>query len=418
MDVVRVRPRPHIAMWWRGAAVAVAVAIGAWALPALYDRRTASEPIVARESLTIDTVTRGTLERSVTAAGTLVPDRVHVVATAADGIVAELPLRTGSRVQTDSVIARLENPDLSVAVADVRAQLSAAEADVASAREEAAAARLDEDAVLRSARAESARATVEATSDTALHGQGLIGDLQYRSAIIKSAEDRDLVSIARRKIAVGGADATAKIAAAQALVDRLSATLAAKRAQEATLIVRAGATGVVQSIAIDPGQRVASGTELARVADERDLKAVVAVAESDMRGIVAGLPASVRSADGAVIDGRVSRIAPTAANGTVPVDVTLEALPRGARAYQNVDGTIVLDRAQNALSVARPASANGASSVALYRLDADGNRAYRTSVRIGNGSDDRVRVLSGLSAGDRVIVSDTSSDDAPILRIR
>jgi multidrug efflux pump subunit AcrA (membrane-fusion protein) len=405
-------------MWWRGAAVAVAVAIGAWALPALYDRRTASEPIVARESLTIDTVTRGTLERSVTAAGTLVPDRVHVVATAADGIVAELPLRTGSRVQTDSVIARLENPDLSVAVADVRAQLSAAEADVASAREEAAAARLDEDAVLRSARAESARATVEATSDTALHDQGLIGDLQYRSAIIKSAEDRDLVSIARRKIAVGGADATAKIAAAQALVDRLSATLAAKRAQEATLIVRAGATGVVQSIAIDPGQRVASGTELARVADERDLKAVVAVAESDMRGIVAGLPASVRSADGAVIDGRVSRIAPTAANGTVPVDVTLEALPRGARAYQNVDGTIVLDRAQNALSVARPASANGASSVALYRLDADGNRAYRTSVRIGNGSDDRVRVLSGLSAGDRVIVSDTSSDDAPILRIR
>jgi multidrug efflux pump subunit AcrA (membrane-fusion protein) len=419
VDVVRIRRRPQLA---RGtitiAATVVLLAITAWTLPGLYARRPSGEVAVSRDSLVFDTVTRGTLERSVAAAGVLVPDRVRIVATAADGIVADLPIRAGARVTADTTIARLENPDLSVAVADARAQLDAARADVTSAREEAAAARLDEDATLRSARAENARASAEADSDSALHAQGLIGDLQYHTAIIKRSEDHDLVAIANSKVAVGGADADAKIAAAQARVDQLAAELAARRAQEATLVVTAGAPGIVQSVAVDPGQRVESGTELARIADDRDLKAVLQVAESDMRGVVPGLATRIVASDGSSIAARVARIAPAAANGTVAVDVSLDRLPPGARADQSVDGTIVIDRIPNVLSVARPVAANGDNLVALYRLDRDGTHAYRTEVRLGNGSDERARVLSGLAAGDRVIVSDTTAYDAPTLRIQ
>jgi multidrug efflux pump subunit AcrA (membrane-fusion protein) len=419
MDVVRIRRRPQIARATVTAAVAIAlVAIAAWTLPALYARRPAAEVAVSRDSLVIDTVTHGTLERSVTAAGVLVPDRVRIVATTADGIVADLPIRAGTRVTADTTIARLENPDLKVAVIDASAQLDAARADVTSAREEAAAARLDEKAALRSARAENARASVEAVSDSELHRRGLIGDLQYRTAIIKSSEDRDLVAIANSKISVGAADADAKVAAAQARVDQFAASLAARRAQEATLIVSAGAPGIVQSVVVDPGQRVASGTELARIAGDRDLKAVLQVAESDMRGVVPGLRTRIVASEGSSVAARVARIAPAAANGTVAVDVALEKLPPGARADQSVDGTIVIDHMPNVLSIARPVAASGDGLVALYRLDHDGTRAYRTEVRLGSGSDARARVLSGLAAGDRVIVSDTSAYDAPTLRIQ
>jgi HlyD family secretion protein len=419
VDVVRSRRRPQLA---KGTITIVAIVallgLGAWTLPALYARRPAGELAVSRDSLALDTVTRGTLERSVSAAGILVPNRVRIVATTADGIVAELPIRPGARVTAETTIARLENPDLSVAVADANAQLEAARADVASAREEAAAARLDEQATLRSARAENARANVEAVSDSQLHAQGLIGDLQYRTAIIKSSEDHDLVAIANSKIAVGGADAEAKVAAAQARVDQLEAELGARQAEQATLVVTAGAPGVVQSVAVDPGQRVVSGTELARIADDRDLKAVLQVAESDMRGVAPGLGARIVASDGTSIAAHVARIAPAAANGTVAVDVALDEIPAGARADQSVDGTIVIDRMPNVLSVARPVAATTDGLLELYRFDRDGSHAYRTEVRLGSGSDDRVRVLSGLSAGDRIIVSDTSAYTAPTLRIQ
>jgi HlyD family secretion protein len=342
---------------------------------------------------------------------------VHVVASLADGVALGAPVRAGTRVSADTMLVRLANPDLAVAVVDAQAQLAAARAEVRSARAEADATRLDEDAALRSARAENEGAEVEYSADRDLSRQGLIGDLQTRSAQIKAAEDRDLVTIARDKIVSGGADSAAKIAVSQARVDQLTAELAARRAQLATLVVRAGASGTVQSIAIDPGQRVSSGTEIARIADDRDLKAVLQIAESDVRGVAPGQLVRIVASDAGQTLGRVTRLAPAAQNGTVAVDVALDRIPPGARADQNVDGTVIIRRAANVLSLARPANANDGSRIALYRLDRDATHAYRTEVTLGYGSDDRVRILSGLNAGDRVIVSDTSALDAPILRI-
>ena len=418
MDVVRVRQRPQLARGVLLGSLAVIV-FGAmlWAVPNLFARHASEGPSVARASLVIDTVTLGALESDVTAAGVLAPDRVRIVASLADGIVADVPVRPGTRVTADSTIARLENPDLTVAVVDAAAQLAAARADVQSARAEAAAARLDEDSVLRSARAEDARATVEARSDTDLHAHGLIADLQYRSAVITSAEDHDLVAIASSKISAGAADAAAKVAAAVARVDQLAAALAARQAEVGTLVVLAGASGVVQSVSVDPGQRVSSGAEFARIADERDLKAVLQVAEGDVRGVAPGERVRITTSDAGETAGRVTRIAPAAQNGTVPVDVSLDAVPPGARADGNIDGTIVIDRMVRALSIARPAAAGDATRAELYRLDRDGTRAYRTEVTLASGSADRARVVRGLGAGDRVIVSDTSTFDAPVLRI-
>jgi multidrug efflux pump subunit AcrA (membrane-fusion protein) len=418
MDVVRVRRRPQVARGVLVATLAIAAAgAAAWSLPNLFAHRAAEGPSVASASIVIDAVTRGPLENDVSAAGIFAPDRVQIVASLADGVVAELSIRPGTHVSAGTTIARLENPDLNVAVVDAAAQLAAARADVQSAREEAAAARLDEDSVLRSARAEDARASVEARSDTELHTKGLIGDLQYRSAVIKSAEDHDLVAIGQSKISVGTADAAAKIAAAQARVEQLAAELAARQAQLQTLVVRAGAAGVVQSVAVDPGQRVTSGTEFARIADERDLKAVLQVAEGDLRGVAPGQRVRITTSDSGTAGGRVSRIAPAAQNGTVAVDVSLDAVPPGARADQNVDGTVVIDRTLRALSIARPASAIDTGRVELYKLDRDGTHAFRTPVTLASGSADRARVVGGLASGDRVIVSDTSSFTAPVLRI-
>ncbi len=421
MDVVRERRRPQIARTTRIArSIAIVVAIvgtAAWAVPALFTHHDAG-PAVSRDSLVIDTVTRGALERSVTAAGTLQPDRISIASTAADGIVTDVLVRAGAHVGAGSTIARLDNPDLRVAVADAAAQLDAASADLNSVREEGAAAALDARAARRTARAEDGQAQAQVISYRSLYEKGLIGTLEYRDAVIKSGETRDLSAISESKIAVGDADADAKIAGARARVVQLRAALDAKRAQLATLVVTAPTSGTVQSVAVDQGQRVAAGAEFARVAADRDLKAVLAIPESDVRGVLVGMPVRLVSSDAGSVAGSVVRFAPAAEGGTVAVDVALARVPASWRPSQSLTGTVVLGRVARALSVARPVGASDDSHVALYRLDASGTRAYRTSVAVGSGTDERVRVLSGLAEGDRVIVSDTSSLTAPAIRIQ
>jgi len=418
MDVVRRRPRTSVGKILAPLIVLALIAAAAYSVLSLA-HRPAAAPLVDAGQLVIDVAKRGTLVRSVRAAGTIEPDRVQVVSAAADGIITTLDVRPGSTVHDGSTIATLQNPDLEAAVMDVQTQLDAARADVASAREEAQATRLDKQAAYASAASQAQQDDVTSGADSRLHAQGLIADQQYRVAVIKAQEDRGLAGIARRQIGVDTADANAKIAAAQAKVDQLSAALAAKQAQLGTLDVRGGSDGIVQSVAVDRGQRVALGAEVARVANLDDLKAVLQVAESDLHGVAIGMPVAIDTNGGGTRSGFVERIAPAAFNGTIPVDVRFTQALTGARPDQNIDGTIELSRLRDVVSIARPANATDDSTITLYRLSADASRAFRTSVHLGTGSLDRVAVLSGVRAGDSVIVSDTSTyNDVPVLRLK
>jgi len=418
MDIVRRRPRISVGKILAPLIVLALIAAAAYSIVSLA-HRPAAAPLVDAGQLVIDVAKRGTLVRSVRAAGTIEPDRVQIVSAAADGMITTLDVRPGSIVHDGSTIATLQNPDLQANVVDAQTQLDAARADVASAQSEAQATRLDKQAAYATALSESKQADVTRDADSRLHAQGLIGDLQYRVALIKSQETHGLAGIDRRQIGVDTADANAKIAAVQAKVDQLSALVGAKEAQLGTLDVHAGSDGIVQSVAVDRGQRVALGAEIARVANLSDLKAVLQVAESDLHGVAIGMPVSIDMNGGGTRRGFVERIAPAAQNGTVAVDVRFTQMPAGARPDQNIDGTIELSRLRDVVSIARPANATDDSTIKLYRLSADASRAFRTPVRLGTGSLDRVAVLSGLRSGDSVIVSDTSTyNDVPVLRLK
>ena len=117
------------------------------------------------------------------------------------------------------------------------------------------------------------------------------------------------------------------------------------------LRVKAGMTGVLQLVSVERGAQVQPGTNLVRVADPTNLKAEVRIAETQTKDLRPGQSAEIDTRNGTV-QGKVSRIDPASANGTVGVDVILEgALPPGARPDLSVDGTILLERLDNVLFV-------------------------------------------------------------------
>jgi HlyD family secretion protein len=167
---------------------------------------------------------------------------------------------------------------------------------------------------------------------------------------------------------------------------------------------------VLQVVPVEVGQQVAPGTNLARVADPARLKAELKIAETQARDIQVGQTVSIDTRNG-LVEGRVSRVDPSVQNGTVAVDVTLDgALPRGARPDLSVDGTIELERLLNVLFVGRPAVGAEQAAVGLFRVTPDGT-ASRVQVRIGRMSVEKVELVSGLDAGDQVILSDMSAWD-------
>jgi HlyD family secretion protein len=108
----------------------------------------------------------------------------------------------------------------------------------------------------------------------------------------------------------------------------------------------------------------------------------------------------------------VVRIDPAAVNGTVTVDIALDAPPpRGARPDLSVDGTITLEHLENVLYVGRFVNAQADSLVGLFKIVDAGRRAVRVQVKLGRTSVSSVEVKQGLVEGDQIILSDMSQYD-------
>lgn len=417
MDVVRERrrrvPKPVLV----GVGVLVLGVLVAWAIISM---SRFSSPVAADKStLVTDVAQRGTLLRSVSAQGVFAPESTRVASATQSGVVNEIFIKEGSRVQSGSVIAQMRNPELEAKAIDAQSALRVAQANLADARQQAQTAVISQKSALADAVAQSRTDTLGAQSYSELHRRGLVAELPYRQAQIQAQKSADDLESHRAEVAVAEADSQAKVASALAQVDEAQAQLASAQEQVDALTVRAEASGIVQSIAVQPGMSLAENTVIAHIADPRELKGVLQVAESDVHVVNVGMRVSVDTGNGKAT-GRVSRIAPSAQNGTVAVDVTFPGgLPGGARPDANINGTVIVATIPDAVSIARPAGAGDNSTIDLFKIVDNGSRAVRMTVRLGQGSNNRVQVLSGLAPGDTVVVSDMSAyANQPVLSLR
>jgi len=194
-----------------------------------------------------------------------------------------------------------------------------------------------------------------------------------------------------------------------------------KKSQMDALHVRAGINGVLQLEPVEVGQNVTPGTNLARVADPKKLKAEIKIAETQAKDVRELQKAVVDTRNG-IVHGHVSRIDPSVVNGTVTVDVTMdEPFPpgSGARADLSVDGTIELENLKDVLYVGRPVHGQADSTIGIFKIVDDGNEAVRVNVKLGRNSVNTIEVLDGLKVGDKVILSDMSAwDNFDRIRLR
>jgi HlyD family secretion protein len=381
------------------AAVLAAVRLG----PAL--------PQADRSTLWLDTVHRGGMLQEVRATGTLVPRESRWLASATTAQVERILVWPGAKVEPDTVLMQLSNPEVEDSLNNARSQVAAAEADVAAKRAELASQLLDERSALSQAKADYASAKVKADADAKAEELHIVARVQFEQGQIALQQLQMHMQIEQQRVEAFAGNMRAQTDAVQARLQQQRSNLQLRQRQADALQVRAGIAGVLQEVAVQEGAQVATGASLARVARADVLIARLQVPEVQAKDVAMGMPVNVDTHNGA-IDGKVSRIDPAVRNGSVQVDVDFDdKLSAGARPDQSVDGRIRITQLADVLSVGRPALARADSDISLFRVDPSGDTATRLPVRIGVASVDRVQLLRGLRVGDQVILSDTSQWD-------
>lgn len=368
-------------------------------------------PPVEKETLWIETVQRGEMLREVRGPGNLVPVEVRVISAPVEGRVERIPALPGAQVQADTVLLELRDPQVEQAALEAESQLRAAEADYLDLKAKLESETLNQQAQVSSARSLAEEARLQADADEVLAKDGLIPDINLKKSRLRATQSEKQSRIEGERYTQGQQSTKAQLAAQRARVDQMRAMSELRSRQVESLKVRAGIPGVLQELPMQVGQRVTPGTTLAKVARPENLKAELRIPEAQARDVARGLPATIDTRNG-IVKGHVDRVAPSAQEGAVIVDVFFDQpLPRGARPNQSVDGTVQIERLPNVVFVGRPAIGQANQTIQLFKVTKDGKEANRVTVKLGRSSVNTIEILSGLQPGDQVILSDTSAQN-------
>ena len=370
-----------------------------------------AEPAVDKAAIWIDTVRRGPMLLQVRGIGKLAPEEIRWIPATVNGFVERKLLEAGARVQPDTVLVELSDPQLEHDALSAEWSLRTEEANLAELRVQLQSQRLTQAANLSQTESEHREAQLEYESYRELSDAGIASALDVRRREANLDRLSRNIQTEKERQEINKESIEAQLAKQQVRVDQARALYELRKNQLEQLKVRAGVEGVLQELLVDIGQRVGMGTNLARVVNPEKLKAEINISETQARDVQLGQEVSVDTRNG-VIEGRVSRIDPAVRNGSVTVDIRLTGeLPKGARPDLSVDGTIVLERLDDIVYVGRPVHGEPDSRVGLFRLDPDGKRATRVMVTLGRSSVNTMEVKEGLQPGDQVILSDMTERD-------
>jgi HlyD family secretion protein len=367
-------------------------------------------PSVDRATVWVDTVKRGQMLRQVRGSGTLVPEDIRWIPATTQGRVERILLRAGANVTPDTVILELSNPDLQQAVKDAQLAFQSAEAAYQNRKADLENQILSQQSSVGTIEANYKFAVLDLEANEQLAKDGLVSELTVKQKRGQAEELKNRLSAEQKRLEMTRAGVKSQLAPQEADIAQRRAAFELRSRQLGDLRVKAGMSGVLQVVPVEPGAQVGPGTNLARVADPTNLKAQLRIAETQTKDIRIGQYAEVDTRNG-IVKGKVARIDPRSENGTVGVDVTLEgALPPGSRPDLSVDGTVRLEELNDIIYVGRPAFGQENSSVSLFKLQPDGE-AVRTTVKLGRSSVNTIEIVEGLQPGDQVILSDMSTYD-------
>ncbi|MGE0357663.1 MAG: efflux RND transporter periplasmic adaptor subunit [Burkholderiales bacterium] len=286
------------------------------------------------------------------------------------GKIAARLADAGNRVTRGQALARLDPRDAALAADAARAQLATAQAEHALAQ------------------AEYERAT----------------DLLARRFISQSAHD------ARE----------AAFSASRARVEQARSQAAISANQEAYTTLVADADGVVVSVSAEPGQVVAAGQSVLRLARDGEMEVVIDAPESQVARLRPGQEVAIFlwADPGRRFPGRVREIAGGAdpVTRTFKVRVSAAKTPPGARV--GMSASVALRASDDATLVVVPLAAllRAPNGAAVWVVDPKTSRVKRRKVELGEYREDGATILGGLAAGETVVTAGVHKlrEDQPV----
>lgn len=382
------------------AAVALAVLLGAWAVNVWLG----SSQSVNASRLRIAEVTIGNLVRDAAVNGRVVAAVSPTLYASATGSVT-LKTKAGDTVKKGQVLAVIESLDVQEALKREQSTLEQLEADVARQHILAKKQKLNAQRDAEQAQIELISAKLAVERIEPAFKEGVIAKVDYLKAQDTLSSARIRSQHADQTSALEGEDVSFALQTRQSLLQRQRIALANAQRRVNELSLRAPVDGFVGTLAVSNGAVVLMNGALMTLVDLSQLEVEVEVPEGYVADLGLGMPAEITMGATKVL-GKLSALSPEVIKSQVLARLRFDGEPpAGLRQSQRVSVRLLMEEKRNVLMLPRGPFVESDGGHFAYRME-DGV-AVRTPVSLGVSSLTAIEVLSGVRAGDRVVVSGT-----------
>ena len=415
---------------WLVGLVAAGVVVAGSATYVIVDRST---PKIDLAKLTVPVEARD-LTLRINASGKVVPIQSVNVSPKVAGVLKNLLVEQGDRVQAGQILAKMDDADLQAQLIQVRAKLAQAQAELAQARAGNRIQEIDRaQAQVDAAQAKANFAREKLERYRRLTQQGAIAQNELDQYVSESQSAQANLREAQRQLSLlKSGSRPEEIAQRQAAVQAARGELQAIQVKLNDTIIRAPFTGLVtqknasEGAFVTPTTSASSGTSSSNsslanstsiVVLAKGLEILAEVPEVDIGQIRSGQQVEIvaDSYPDRVFKGRVRLVAPeaiieqnvTSFQVRVALDSGLDKLLSG----MNVDLTFLGQNLNDALVVPTVAIVTQQGKTGVL-VPGEKNKPEFRPVTIGSSIQDQTQILQGLKQGDRVFL-DLPKDQPP-----
>jgi len=353
--------------------------------------------------LEVDT---GAVKRSVAAYGRLRPRNSSTVIAEVSGTIETIHQYPGEHIEQSELIITLRNPSLmrqldtaELAVLRAQANLESTEAQLYERR-----ITLENDLALMESEITFAQKELE--TKAFLLEEAIVAKLDYMRSETSLEQTKLKHQLQQRKLDAFKKSEQAELKAAQYQLKEAEKELEMVRYDIQQLNVTAKRAGILNELgtSLEVGSSIERGQTLAQITEPSHLYADLLISAQDANHVVPSQPVSVNIRN-TVVNGEVLRVYPSAENNQVRLEVKFsEALPESARPNLDISAEIATQQLTEVtrLPIFEAVRRNHSTLDVFVLRD---NRYVRQQVRLGLMGNQYIEVLSGLKAGDRVLIN-------------
>ena len=368
-------------------------------------RDDASTLRVNGESLSISEVREGEFNDYIRLSGQVQPMTTIQVSPRESGIVEDILIEEGSKVQAGDIIIRLGNDDLDLEILNSEANLAEKENALRNTMIQMEQEKMQLSLNILELKTEVQRKERALKSQKRLFDDGLIGKEEY----LRSEEDYILF---RKKLEVTIARAEQDSLYRNVQIKQMKESLENRklnmqriRMRKKHLEVQAPINGELGLLEVTLGESISSGRKIGQINALDSYKIEALIDEHYIDRVSAGLSATFERQN-ETFDAVIRKVYPEVRDGKFKADFRFSGeQPHNIRTGQTYYLNLQLAQPEKAILIHRGTFYQKTGGKWIYVVSPEGDKAVKREIRIGRQNPQYYEVLEGLEPGEKVITS-------------